>query len=125
MADDLPVEDGLVERHRDVVLGLEADCRLELVTVVDGGEAHRADRHPLVCDTHADVARKLLAGEELLDRLAERLRVGDLALAEDSGSEGHDAPAGHLGGAVDVHFGRGDAAGLDVEADGGLNLLRG
>ena len=125
VADDLPVEDRLVERHRDVVLSLEADGGLELVAVVDCGKAHRADRHPLVCDADADVARELLAGEELLDRLAERLRVGDLALAEDSGSERHDAAAHDLGRAVDAHFGRGDAAGLDVEADGGLYLLCG
>ena len=61
VADDLPVEDGLVERHRNVVLGLEADGGLELVAVVDRGQAHRADGDALVGDADPHLAAELLA----------------------------------------------------------------
>ena len=93
VADDLPVEYGLVERHRDVVLGLEADRRLELVAVLDRRQAQRANGDALVGDAQPDVAGELVLGEELLERSAQRLGVDDLALAEDPWRERHDAAA--------------------------------
>ena len=74
VADDLPVEDRLVERHRNVVLGLEADGGLELVPVVDGRKSHRTNGDALVRNADPHLAAELLPGEQLLDRLAECLR---------------------------------------------------
>ena len=54
VADHLPVEHRLVERHRDVLLGLEADRVLELVGVLDRRQAQRAHGDPLVGDAEAD-----------------------------------------------------------------------
>ncbi len=122
--DHLPVEDGLVEGHGDVVLCLEADRRLELVAIVDGGKAHGPDGDALVRDPDPHVARKALPREELLDRLAQCFGVCDLALAEDARGQRQDAASDDFGRAVDPNFGRGDAAGLDIEADDGLCLIR-
>ena len=79
--DDLPVENRLLERHRDVILSLKADRGLELVAILDRRQPHAADGDPLVRDADPDVARELVLGEELLEGGAERLGIGDLALA--------------------------------------------
>ena len=42
-------------------------------------------------------ARELVLGEELLERVRERLRVGDLALAKDAGIERGDPVAADRG----------------------------
>jgi hypothetical protein len=54
VANHLPVHDGLLERHRDVVLGLEADRGLQLVAVLDCGQPHAAHGDPLVGDAETD-----------------------------------------------------------------------
>ena len=89
------------------------------------GRRMRADGDALVAMPTRTSRESFCSREELLDRLAERVGVGDLALAEDSRAKRHDATADDLGRAVHAHFGRGDAAGLDVEADNGLALTRG
>jgi hypothetical protein len=85
VADHLPVEHGLVERHRDVILSLEPDCGFELIGLLDRREAQRADRDALVGDPEPDIARELVLGEQLSERVSERLGVGHLAFAEHAG----------------------------------------
>ena len=87
MADHLPVEDRLLERHRDVILGLEANRRLELAVVLDQWQAKGPHRHPLVRESHPNGLRELVTGEQLLERVPQRLGVGYLALAEDAGAK--------------------------------------
>ena len=47
------------------------------------------------------------------------LGILDLAVVEHLGGDGCRRRGGQLGGSVDADFGRGDAAGLDLEADQG------
>ena len=113
----LPVEDGVLERHRDVVLSLKSDCGLELAAIGDRGQAKGSDDHALVGDPDPHSPRKLVLGEELLDRLAERLLIGDLAVLSDARGEGANPRFADRDAAVDAHLGGGDAVRLDVEAD--------
>ena len=53
----------------------------------------RAHGDALVGDADAHVARELLLGEQVLDRLAEAPRVVDLALADDARRERRDRRA--------------------------------
>ena len=120
MADDLVVEHGLVERHRDVLLGLKADGRLELAWVLDRGR-RRVRTHALVANPEPHAARTCTR-RRAPSGVAEGLRVGDLALAEDPGSSGSTPWRATSTDAVDAHLGGGDAAGLDVEPDDGVVL---
>ena len=123
-ADHLMLEHRLVERHRDLLLGLEADRRLELLGVLDRRQAQRADDDPLVADAEPHPLGELVLGEERLQRLGEGVGVGDLALVEGARRRAGSIAAGdHLRRAVDRDLGRGDAAGLDVETDDGAGLL--
>ena len=119
---DLPVEDGLVERHGDVVLGLEANRGLELGRVVDARQAQRAHCHALVGDAEPDVLRKLVRGEQLLDRARELVGLVDLAVPEHAGGERRHAVGSDGRPSVRAKLGGGDARGLDVEADDALWL---
>ena len=71
-ADHLVVEDRLVERHRDLLLGLEADRGLELRRVLDRRQAQGADDDALVGDPEPHPLGELVLGEE---RLAARRRT--------------------------------------------------
>ena len=71
-----------------MVLSLEADGGLELAAVGDRGQAEGSDDHALVGDPDPHRPRKLVLGKELLDRLAERLLIGDLAVLSDPGASG-------------------------------------
>ena len=118
-ADHPVVEDGLVERHRDLVLRAEANRRVELLRVLDPRQPQRANHDALVGDPEANRLGELVPREEILEGLAERGGVLDLALAHDSGLERHDRGASDGTVATSRDLGRGDAAGLDVEADEG------
>ena len=60
---------------------------------------------------------ELVLGEERLDGLRERDRVGDLAVAHDAGPELGDRAAGQGEGAVDADLGGSDVAGVELEPD--------
>ena len=110
--------DGLVHRHRDVVRRGGADGGGERLRVLDdGGEVERAHDDALVGDAEAHALGQLVLGEERLERLRERDRVGDLAVAHDAGPELGDCAAGQGEGAVDAHLGGGEVAGVELEAD--------
>ena len=89
-ADDAVVEDGLVERHRDLLLGLEADRRVELLRVLDRRQAQGADDDALVGDAEPDPLGELVLGEEGAQGVGERVGVDDLAVLEGVGGEGRD-----------------------------------
>ena len=111
--DHLPVEDRAVQRHRDVVLGREADGRLELVAVLDPRQADRAHRDLLVRDPDPHLARELVLGKQRLDRVAEGVGVRDLAVPDRTRGQRGDAVPSHADRAVDAHLGRGDAPGIE------------
>ncbi len=55
--------------------------------VLDQRQAKRPHRHPLAGEPDPNGLRELVLGEQLLERVAERLGVGHLALAEDAGRQ--------------------------------------
>ena len=123
-ADHLMLEHRLVERHRDLLLGLEADRRVHLLRVLDRRQTQRADDDALVADPEPHPLGELVSGEERLQRVGEPIGIEHLALVEDPGVERLDRRGGDLRGAVGAaHLGRGDAARLDLEADDAAGLL--
>src|SRR5215203_988161 len=114
---DLVLEDRLVERHRDLLLRLEADRGVELLRVVDRWQAKGADDDPLVADPETDPLGELVVGKERLQRAGDSIRLGDLSLVKRARRQRGDRGAGHLDRAVPADLSRGDAAGLDVESD--------
>ena len=77
------IEHRLLERHRDLLLGLEAHRGLELVGVLDRRQPQGANDDPLVGDAEADPAAQLVLGEERAQRRRQHLGVGHLAVVED------------------------------------------
>ena len=123
-ADHLVLEHRLVERHRDLLLGLEANRGIHLLRVLDDRQAHGADDDALVADPEPHLLGQLVLGEEILQRGGEAVRVEHLALVEGTGRKRSDRRSAHLGRAVGaVHLGRGDAARLDLEAGDIWRLL--
>ena len=91
-ADDLVLEHRLVERHRHLLLGLEADRRLHLLRVLDRRQAHGADDDALVADPEPHPLGELVLGEERLQRRGEALGVEHLALVEGAGRPAGRSP---------------------------------
>jgi hypothetical protein len=122
-AERLEVDDGLVHRHRDVVGRLLLDRRGEALGVLDHGQVERAHDDPLVGDAEAHAPRQVVGLEELAKRLGQGGRVGGLAVPQDAGPQRDDRALldGHA--AVDLHFGGGDVAGVEVEPDDGGGAL--
>ena len=116
-ADHPVVDHRLVERHRDLLLGREADRRVQLLRVLDRRQAQGAHDDALVGDAEPHPLGELVLGEEAAQRLGDGVGVGDLAVVEGLGRQRRGRGGGDAGRAVDLHFGRGDAAGLDLEPD--------
>ena len=117
VAERLPVEHGLVHRHRDVIGRLHLDGGGERLLVLERRQVERAHDDPLVGDAQAHARGKPVLGEERLQRLRESGDVGDLAVAQDAGAKGGDGAALERHRAVGGDLGRGDVAGIEVEAD--------
>ncbi len=122
-AERLEVDDGLLDRHRDVIGRLVLDGGGERLRVVDRRQVERAHDDPLVGDAEPDAARQLVLGEERAQLVAEGDRIDDLAVAQDARTEVRDSAARHRDRAVDVHFRSRDVAGIQVEADGDVGVL--
>ena len=86
-ADDLVLEHRLVERHRHLLLGLEANRGLHLLGVLDRRQPHRPDDEALVADPEPHLLAELVLGEERLQRRRKTARVEHLALVEGAGVE--------------------------------------
>ena len=82
------VEDGLVERDRERLVRAEAHGVRELALVVDAVDVERADADAVRPDAEPDAAaRKLVVGEEPVERRRERRDVAHLAADDDAGLE--------------------------------------
>jgi hypothetical protein len=81
-ADHPVIEGGVLERHRQLLLGGEADRRVELLRVLDRGQPDRADDDPLVGDPESDFPRQLVGVEQLPQRRGDAVGVAHLAVLE-------------------------------------------
>src|SRR5262249_25546054 len=73
----------------------------QLLLVVDAGDLERADAYAVVGDAQPDaLLRQVVRGEELLQRLRERVRVAELAADDDPRLERRARGLQQLGGAV-------------------------
>ena len=117
-ADDAVLDHRFLERHRDLLLGAEADGGVELVGVLDRGQAQGAGDEALVGDPEADLAAEAVLVEEGAEGGGDGLGLGDLAVAEGLRRQRLDARLDHLRHAVlELGFDRGDAARLDLQPD--------
>ena len=82
------VEHRLLERHRKLLLRLEANRRLELLVVVDRRQLQDTQRDLLAGDAEPDALGQVVLLEEGLDAVGEPVDVDDLALVEEAGAEG-------------------------------------
>jgi hypothetical protein len=121
--DDPVIDNSLVEWHRDLLLGREADSRRQLLRVFDRRQAQGPHDDPLVRYAQPDALRQLVLGEERPKRFGDGSRIGDLAVAKGLRRQRRACRRGHACRAVDSDFGCGDAAGLDLEADLGRILF--
>jgi hypothetical protein len=120
-ADRLVVDDRLVDRHRELVLGLELHGRLEVLGVLQRRQVHDADDDARVGDTDPDLAVEPgVLRPHGAERRGQCLAVRNLTVPHhvrvevgDGGTlDGEAVGGGHLYG--------GDGARLDVEPDDGL-----
>ncbi len=95
-ADHLVLEHRLVERHRHLLLRLEAHRRLHLLRILDRRQANGAHDDPLVADAEPHALAQLVLGEELLQPRDEPLGVLHLALVEGARLERSDRRCDHL-----------------------------
>ena len=84
-AERVEVENGVAQRHRHLVLGLEAHGRGELLAVGHRRQLERAQHRALVGDADAHALAQAVLGEQLAQGVAERALVDDLALADGVG----------------------------------------
>ncbi len=124
LVEDDVVEHGLVERDRKDLLGAEADRVLELLLVRDSVDLEDAHADPVVRDTEPNAAlRKLVELEEALERVAQRVRVADLAGDDEAGLERLAERVDQLGSAVVDDLRGCDLGGTDLETDELLRAL--
>ncbi len=105
------------ERHRHLVLGLEAHGRLDLLAVVDRRQVERAQHRALVGDAEAHALVQIAVLEELAQRVREHALVEHLALAHDVRRQRRLGRMPDRDRTVHVRLHGGDVAGLDVQAD--------
>ncbi len=79
------------QRHRHLILGLEAHCRVEILAVCHRRQLQRAQHGALVGEAHPHALAETGVAEELLQRQAKLALVDHLALAHDVRSEGGPA----------------------------------
>ena len=110
LAQRVEVQHGLVRRHRDELLDLEAEGVAKLL-LGQPGQRDLADDDPLVADAEVDLlALDPGLAPQLAERLGDDLGLADLARLDGAGRQRH------LGGANDHR----DVAGGDLgHADGG------
>jgi hypothetical protein len=87
-AQRVEVEDGVVERHRDLVLSLEGDGGLKLLVVGDRRKLEDPQNRALVGDADPDALAEARRGEHLTQRVREGLLVEHFTIAHGVGGEG-------------------------------------
>jgi hypothetical protein len=110
------LEHRLVERHRDVLLGLEANRRADLLRARQRRKVDRAHDDALVGDAHSDALGKLVLVEHLAKHCGERVDVDDLTIADDAGRERRGRRALNRG-AAGRRLHRGHVARFDRKTD--------
>src|SRR3954469_6639575 len=112
------VEQRLVERDRERLLGAEANGVEELALVIDCREldAPHADAAARDTESHT-AARQVVVVEELAQRIRESLGVAELAAADDAARERHARDPLELGGAVVRDAGGRDLRATDLQPD--------
>ena len=122
-AERLEVEDRLVHRDGDVVRRFAANELVEQLGVVDRQHVERSHHDALVGDPETHLGGELGAVEQLAQRLGERDRVGDLAVAQRSpGRRSATAPLRDRDVAVDRDLGGREVARVQLEPDDGVLL---
>ncbi len=124
LTEDVVVEHRLVERDRKRLLRAEADRVLELLLVVDAHEVENADADAVAGDAEPHVlARKLVLGEELLQREGECFGIAHFAADDDALLERLARHLNELGGpVVDDTRGR-ELRRADLQADEALDRM--
>ncbi len=118
------VQGGLRERHRDLILSLEAHRRRELLAIGDRRQLEHAQHGALVGEPDAHPLAETALREQVAQRVAERALVEHLALAQRVGRQGRADGALHRDGSVDVRLHGRDVARLDVQADDPVVMAR-
>src|SRR6185503_4610115 len=111
------VEHRLLERHRELLLRLEADGGLELLLVVDRGQLEDAERDLLAGNAEPDALGQVVLAEEGLHAVSEPVDVHDLTLMEEAGAESLGGGTDQLRLAAAGELGSSEEARLDVEPD--------
>jgi hypothetical protein len=118
------IEHRVLERHRKLVLRVEAHRGVDLLAVLEEREVDDADDDLLVGQADANALVQPPVGAiERAQRLGEALDVGDFAVADDALLEWGDGGVLDAKAAVDRNGGGDDASGVDVEADEVLGAL--
>jgi len=109
----LVLEHRLVERHRNVVLGLEPHGGRDFFWILEWGQIDGAHHDPGIGNSDSDALGKLVLGEQVAQRRGQSLNIEDFAVTHDS------AWKGHMGRALRRESGlaaldRGDVTRLDV-----------
>src|SRR5262249_46468117 len=124
LADDVEVEDGLVDRNRQCLVGTEANGVPELALIVDSLDVESTDADTVRPDPEPDVAAgQLVIREEPVQRVAEGLDVADLSRDDDPGGEWCTGKLHEPRSVVVDHPRRRDLRGADLQSDQFL-LLR-
>ncbi len=105
------------QRHRHLILGLEAHRGAELLAVGDRRQLQRAQHRALVGQPHAHALAQSRVLEELAQRLAQLALVEHLALAHDVGRQRSAGGPFDDDPAVDVRLHGGHVPGLDIQPD--------
>src|SRR4029077_2618021 len=119
-ADDPVLDHRFLERHRDLLLGAEADRGIELVGVLDRRQPHGPHDEALVGDPEAHRVAQAVGVEEGAEGGGDRFGLGDLTVAEGPRGQRPDAGGDHARDAgLEPGLDRGNAAGLDLQAGDG------
>ena len=120
----LVVEHRVLERHRKLVLRLEAHGGGELLGVLEVGQVDDAHDDLLVGEADADaLVQALVLAVQRSQRFGQALDVGDLAVADDPGLERREGGPLDADAAVDDDRRGNDAGRVDVEPDESLGAL--
>ena len=124
LVEDAVVEHGFVERDRQCLLRAELHGVRELLLLGDADDVDDPDADAVARDAepHA-LLRQLVLGEERLQRVAERLRVAELAADDDAGRKRLARDLLQLGDAVVRDAGGSELRGADLQPDEALRLV--
>ena len=118
LAQNVIVENSLVERDRDGLVGAEANRVRELPVVLDAGDLEGADADAVRRDAEADAAaRQPVLREELVERARERRHRTNLAGNDDPGREILPSELENVRRAVVRDSRRRELCRADLEAD--------